>query len=212
MPQTRPNGGQVPVNSDPYNLTADMATQTDTLNVIAPVPSDAAETALIASGLLFPGYAIVRTDLASLPIFLWDGAGFEQKTGLRHAEYTGPIVTTSAGIGTNVGALTEDEDKSEGNDFVQPDTAGRLKILKTGVYAVTMLLRPSATPGKTNVYIKNVTEGENVAPGVGGDYGVKEVGSSSPNLYLAANTVLEFDFATANAVNLGSLVTVTKWQ
>jgi hypothetical protein len=212
MSQTRPNGVVVITNSDDYDLATDLATMADTANVLAPVADGAAQTALEASGLLFPGYAIVRTDIASLPIFLWDGSSFEQKTGLRHAEYTGPIVSTSAGIGTNVGALTEDEDKSEGNDFVQPDAAGRLKILKTGVYAVTMLLRPSATPGKTNVYIKNVTEGENVAPGVGGDYGVKEVGTSSPNLYLVANTVLEFDFATANAVNLGSLVTVTKWQ
>ena len=212
MPQTRPNGGQVPVNSDPYNLTADMATQTDTLNVLAPVPSDAAQTALIASGLLFPGFAIVRTDLASLPIFLWDGAAFEQKTGLRHAEYTGPIVTTTAGAGTNVGLLAEDEAKSEGNDFVQPDTAGRLKILKTGVYSITVLLRPSTTPGTSNVYIRNSTEGVNLAPAVGGDYGVKEVGTSSPNLYLVANTVLEFALATSNPVTLGSLVTVTKWQ
>lgn len=212
MPQTRPNGGVVPVNSDPYNLTADMATQTDTLNVITPIPSSAAQTALEASGLLFPGYAMVRTDIASLPIFLWDGAAFEQKTGLRHAEYTGPIVTTSAGIGTHVGALTEDEDKSEGNDFVQPDIAGRVKILKTGVYAFTLLLRPSAAPGPTNVYLRNSTEGVNLAPAVGGDYGVPEVGTATPNLYLVANTVIEFRLATTNPVNLGSLVTVTKWQ
>ena len=212
MSQTRPNGIVVPVNSDTYNPTANLATMADTTNVIDPVPDAAAQTALEASSLLFPGYAMVRTDIASMPIFLWDGAAFEQKTGLRHAEYTGPIVTTTAGIGTHVGALVEDEDKSEGNDFVQPDVAGRLKILKTGVYAFTLLLRPSAAPGKSNVYLRNSTEGVNLAPAVGGDYGVPEVGTSSPNLYLPANTVIEFRLATTNPVNLGSLVTVTKWQ
>ena len=212
MSQTRPNGIVVFTNSDDYDLANDAATMADTANVITPIPSGAAQTALEASGLLFPGYAMVRTDIASMPIFLWDGAAFEQKTGLRHAEYTGPIVTTTAGIGTHVGALEEDEDKSEGNDFVQPDVAGRLKILKTGVYAFTLLLRPSASPGTTNVYIRNSTEGVNLAPAVGGDYGVHEVGTSSPNLYLVADTVVEFRLATSNPVNLGSLVTVTKWQ
>ena len=212
MTQTRPNSIVVPVNSDDYNLTADLATMADSANVVTPVPSDLAQTALEGSGLLFPGYAMVRTDIASMPLFLWDGAAFEQKTGLRHAEYTGPIVTSVAGIGRHVGDLTEDEDKSEGNDFVQPDASGRLKILKTGVYAITLLLRPSASPGRSTAYLRNITEALNLAPSVGGDYGVNEFGTSSPSLYLVANTVIEFPFVTTNPVNLGSLVTVTKWQ
>ena len=46
MPQTRPNGTVVPINSDEYNLTADLETMADTTRVVYPVANKAERDAL----------------------------------------------------------------------------------------------------------------------------------------------------------------------
>jgi hypothetical protein len=209
MSQTLQNGITIATNSDPYNLIPDVTSALKSANVIAPIATQAAQDALTGK---FLGMTIVRTDIAGQPMFQWNGTVWNQITGVRNAQYTGPNIFTTAGAGTTVGALTVDATKTIGNDFVQPDAAGRLKILKTGTYALGFILRPSAAPGKTNVYITDITAGAYIAAAVGGDYGTKETSVSYPNYYLTANTVIEFGFATSNAVNVGSLVSVSKWQ
>lgn len=72
MPQTRPNGAKVPVNSDAYNLTGDLATMADTSNVIIPCASQAVRDALTP----FVGMTITRTDLGGA-FFTWDGAAWQ---------------------------------------------------------------------------------------------------------------------------------------
>ena len=59
MSQTRPNGIKVPVNSDAYNLTADLATLADTSNVPVLCATQAARDALT----LYNGLTVYRTDL-----------------------------------------------------------------------------------------------------------------------------------------------------
>lgn len=71
MPQTRNNGGVVPVPSDPYNPPADMAAMADSLDVVRRAPNQAAQNAITGKRL---GTAMVRTDLSGQPMFTWTGA------------------------------------------------------------------------------------------------------------------------------------------
>ena len=64
------NGIEVPTNSDPYNLTADLAEMGDSINVIIPVVSKAARDALTKH----IGLTVTRLDLLGLPIQIWDGS------------------------------------------------------------------------------------------------------------------------------------------
>ena len=70
MPQTRNNGGIVPVPSDPYNPPADMATLTDSLDVVRRADSQEAQNAITGKR---KGTAMVRMDLPGQPMFTWSG-------------------------------------------------------------------------------------------------------------------------------------------
>ena len=70
MPQTRNNGIEVPVPSDPYNPPADMAKMADTSDVVRRVGSQAEQNALTD---LRVGTVICRTDLAGQPLLSWNG-------------------------------------------------------------------------------------------------------------------------------------------
>ena len=58
MPQTRDNGIVVPINSDAYNLTADLAKMADTANVVTVVSGTTARNALTK----YEGRLVYRTD------------------------------------------------------------------------------------------------------------------------------------------------------
>jgi hypothetical protein len=75
MPQTRWNKGKTIVNSDAYNLAGDQATQSDTLNVVIPVASQAERDALVPPQGVYAGMAVARTDLPGVPIQTRDGSG-----------------------------------------------------------------------------------------------------------------------------------------
>jgi hypothetical protein len=72
MPQTRPNKTTVPINSDGYNLTADLATMADSLNLPIKVVSQTERDALTKSN----GGLVVRTDLAGAPLNRCDGTNW----------------------------------------------------------------------------------------------------------------------------------------
>jgi hypothetical protein len=59
MPQTRPNRIQVPIGSDPYALTPDLATMADTVNPIIPVANQTERDALPVK----EGLTVIRADL-----------------------------------------------------------------------------------------------------------------------------------------------------
>lgn len=62
MPQTRDNGITVPINSDAYNLTADLATMADTAKVVTVVSGSTARNALTK----YEGRLVYRTDTTQL--------------------------------------------------------------------------------------------------------------------------------------------------
>jgi len=73
--QTLQNGITVFTNGDPYNLADDVAEAFKDANVAIPVPSQAAEDALVK----FSGMVIVRTDQTGHPMYVWDGDEFLRK-------------------------------------------------------------------------------------------------------------------------------------
>lgn len=81
MPQTRPNVIKVPVNSDGYNLTADLATMADSANVVIPVPNAAARDALTP----YVGMAVTRQDVPGQPIEIYNGSSWDRVGPRAHA-------------------------------------------------------------------------------------------------------------------------------
>lgn len=81
MPQTRPNGIIVPVNADAYNLTADMATEADSTNVVIPVPNQTARDALT----LHTGLTVTRNDVPGQPIEIYNGSSWDRIGPRAHA-------------------------------------------------------------------------------------------------------------------------------
>jgi hypothetical protein len=77
MPQTRPNKATTPINADAYNLTADLATMADSLNVIIKVASQSERDALTVTA----GTSVARTDLAGAPLQTYDGTQWNQQGG-----------------------------------------------------------------------------------------------------------------------------------
>jgi hypothetical protein len=73
MPQTRPNKAIVPINADAYNLTADLATMADSLNVSIKVASQAERDALTVTA----GSKVTRLDLPGAPDQTWDGSAWQ---------------------------------------------------------------------------------------------------------------------------------------
>jgi hypothetical protein len=66
MPQTLPNGTVVPINSDAYNLTADLATMGNSSNVVYPVANQAARDALTPTA----GMVVLRLDTGAIEAYL----------------------------------------------------------------------------------------------------------------------------------------------
>jgi hypothetical protein len=136
----------------------------------------------------------------------------------RHAEYTGPAFTTTAGAGVNFGngtggtAFAADTTKTFNNGFVQPDVGGRIKILQTGVYALSGIILPTTVPASFSLSINDITNTAVLASIGGVGYGNKEQSIPAPNLYIAANTIIEFNLVTSNAVTIGSRIRITKEQ
>jgi hypothetical protein len=132
----------------------------------------------------------------------------------QYAEFTGPIVVTNGGFGTNWGTFTADTTApGVNNSFIQAFAPGVLKVLAAGCFDVQGIVLPSTAagsppPGKTNLTMD--AGGRRVAAVVGGDYGSRETSIGASGIYLPAGATISFNVATANSVALGSRVTVTK--
>jgi hypothetical protein len=90
MPQTRPNGTIVPINSDEYNLTPDLATLADSIHVVTTVADKTARDALTP----YVGMQVCRLDR--------DG-WIQTYTGTTTAsgwEYRGTPKRVTANVGT----------------------------------------------------------------------------------------------------------------
>lgn len=101
MPQTRPNGVVVPINSDAYNLTADLATMGDSTRVVISCPSQAARDALTPT----TGMVVIRTDLSGAPFEKWDGTIW-RRSGSQTWQFDRSTGTDSTFATTNTNLIT----------------------------------------------------------------------------------------------------------
>lgn len=104
MPQTLANGVQTPINSDAYNLTADLATMGNSANVIITVANQTARDALT----LYAGLCVCRLDLGwALEIYdgtAWRSSAYNAYTPTLGASTTNPNI--GAGTIQGIYAIT----------------------------------------------------------------------------------------------------------
>ncbi|MFB8368592.1 hypothetical protein ACFC25_04420 [Pseudarthrobacter sp. NPDC055928] len=176
------NGAEVPTNSDPYELTSDLAKMALSLNLPIPVDNAAQRDGLaaLAGGTLKIGTTVLRKD-QSMFTEKWDGTSWKT-TG--HSEWTrtGQVVPTNDVWG--VGALTLDAAKTTDTAFITHPAADVLRFRDAGTYAVTF--NPESTTGTLNTlaYAEIITGGETYRTGMTGQ---DRVTAAHPNLRVAAN-------------------------
>ena len=175
--QTLANGIKVPTNSDPYNLTGDLATMGDTTAVVIPVATQAARDAIPGK---FVGMTVRRIDLGGA-LQWWNGTSW---TGTRHAEFTTAPNPVPTGIAWGLGVFTMDAGKTDDTGFCTIQATDQLKVRDAGIYAITVSVAFSST-------ISGVSwlgvESSFVVP-MGG--GLMVAGASIPNLKLAAGALI----------------------
>lgn len=93
MPQTLPNGIKTPINSDAYNLTADLALMGGSANVVQKVANGAAMAALTST----TGDTCIRLDLPGAPVWTYNGTAWSGPGGLTVANLTFPGPYASKG-------------------------------------------------------------------------------------------------------------------
>jgi len=100
MPQTRPNGTVVPINSDEYNLTADLETMADTTRVIYPV-ADKTERDALTPNL---GMQVCRLDRDGwIQTYTGAGvAGWEYREALRTVTANVASFTNASGTASRL--------------------------------------------------------------------------------------------------------------
>jgi hypothetical protein len=102
MPQTLPNGLQVPINSDAYNLAADLATMGNSANVVFPVANQTVRDALTP----FNGMVVFRLDTGAVEVYFsssWKPV--TQATGA--SPYRAHCGTTTFTLGAGVAGGTQ---------------------------------------------------------------------------------------------------------
>lgn len=86
------NGIEVPTNSDPYNLTDDLANMGNTANVIRLAPNQDARDAFDK----YDGLSVRRLDLTGRPTETWDGATWNRS----------PVVTSGSPVSDGFWSIT----------------------------------------------------------------------------------------------------------
>ena len=145
--QTLPNGVDTPTNSDPYNLTDDLAGAFMDANLVVPAASAGARDTYRDSR---PGKVsiVVRTDITGLPLEIWDGTIWHRYS----RSYAKAAGTASIGIvGASVSA----------GPFGQTFPAGRFSVAPivtvTTDQARLIAVAADVTATGFNLYLQNVT-------------------------------------------------------
>lgn len=121
MPQTRDNGITVPVNSDAYNLTTDLATMADSADVVTIVSGQTARNALT----IYEGRLAYRTDTTQIEAVV----GGAWRDGTRIYSPVSPTGWSSAGTitltpeGTKRRVVADLVITRTGGDFVLDNTS-----------------------------------------------------------------------------------------
>jgi hypothetical protein len=152
----------------------------------------------------YDGLIIQRRDLPGRPNETWNGTGW---TGRGHAEFTGPVVVSTADAGTNYGTLTVDAAKTVGPTFVAGGAGGTVTVSEEGAYLVTSILLPVGSPGNVHMW---ATSGAAIVASEGQiTYGGNEH-TISFSVYLTAGATLTFGVTSSSTVDTGSRVKITK--
>lgn len=150
MPTTRNNGIVVPINSDAYNPTADMATMADSANVVIGVANQAARDAIPSP--VAGKTTVARADLGGV-IEIWNGTYWSR--GIQHAEFTGstaPTINTAWGPGP---LSFDNANSANGGVFTSPAN-DKIALPGPGLYCIHIRYQTSVNvSGTTWVTIVN---------------------------------------------------------
>lgn len=202
MPQTLSNKSVVPVNSDAYNLAADLASLGSSLNVVIRVASQTERDALTKVA----GLCVIRTDLPGAPLERCDGNAWYNT---QHTEWTFSAPGVPHQQPWGCGTLTNDATQTTDTGFVTTATADRLTIRDPGTYAVSIVSAfGTATSGRSFFQIA-IPGATSTNPNIRSSISTSEdTGSlTMPNLRLAANSSLIF----TTYVTLGASNATTSW-
>lgn len=142
MPQTRDNGMRVPVNSDPYNLTPDLADMADSANVVTVVSGSSARNALDT----WEGRLVWRTDKSQLEAYV----GGSWRDGTR--DYA-PLSPTGWSASGTISVTPEGPKKKVIADLVITRTGGDFTLATTSwsVLGTDESVIPSSARGTSPV-------------------------------------------------------------
>jgi len=204
--QTLQNGVPVPTNSDPYNLTADLASAFNAADVVTRVASKAARDALTKKD----GMAISRLDLGG-QIEVWDADTSSWSLGIQHAEFTGSTSPTG-GAQWGTGPLSLDSAMSRNGGIFTSPANDKISLPGVGLYAVSVRVQLSVNAtGTTWVSIVNDANTMTYS-----SYDIQPGNASGavslPNLYVPAtqNIRIVFYSTTATGYTLTSRIRVSR--
>lgn len=204
MTQTLDNGIVVPVNSDAYNLTPDLATLGKKANVITNISSLAARTALNTTDVA--NRTIRRLDVGG-SLEYWDGT--QWISSLISTIWTATSGAISGGAAGSLGTLTLDAANSQNASFITTPAGSQLQVALAGVYAFHMHVAFSPnTAGWLAIKNQAGTGTYSLVNFPSGG----EQSINIPNLYLAAATIVQFIVTptTAQASGVSAVVRASK--
>ena len=180
MSQTRDNGIKVPVNSDAYNPTADLATMADSANVVTVVANSTARNALTK----FEGRQVWRIDTAQIESVV----GGAWRDGTRDYSPLSPTGWSSSGTIT---VTPEGTKKRVVADLVITRTGGNFVLDATSwnVLGTDESVIPSAARGTSPVKYLSV-------PMVGGAANYSVHATYNPTGAVSIRAVTQFTLTT----------------
>ena len=204
--QTLQNGITVPTNSDPYNLTADLAKSFGEASVVIPVASTAVRNALVKKD----GMAVARLDLGGV-IEIWDADTSTWSRGIQHAEYTGTTAPTNGAL-WGTGPLSLDSGMSRNGGIFTSPANDKISLPGVGLYSISVRVQLSVNAtGKTWVSIVNDANTMTYS-----SYDIQPGNASGavslPNLYVPAtqNIRIVFFSETLTGYTLTSRVRISR--
>jgi hypothetical protein len=188
MSQTLDNGIVVPINSDGYNLAADLATMGGKSNVITNVASQTARNALTT----YSGRTVRRTDLTPQVLQTYNGAAWDAGPG--QIEWTYPLSTVLQNSPVTFLTGTLDATQSFNTETMPTTSGATFTIQAPGIYAIHWF-SDWTTPVKGYLQIRDASN--NTLGGMTQPVPADTLGfmtATIPGLYLAAGAVLNFRF------------------
>lgn len=168
MPSTRWNKDIVPVNSDAYALTSDLAKLADKANVIVPVASAAERDGLTPPDGKYAGMAVTRTDVPGQPLEVYDGTNWDRHIApvvKANTQTVGSGMATDTfltgaqqpwfQVGTFVGTTTANGDLTITYPTPFPNgVVGGIGFSGDGVYIVSATPTNVAAPTTTSLFLR----------------------------------------------------------